>query len=224
MGLAGGVGDMGGDFRCSGLGVMAGFSLEEGVNTMCLGLSGLSLRTTLCLAPPFSGFPFFTSETTAGAGLEIPFCLSPMAEACWAGLNPFTFGATSPAGRLGVTVMPPLSLRIGITLSAVSSVFSDLGEVTLLTPFPTTPFFMGLTTLMGRILSGVTSSTSRLMGMILSLLGSSPGTATLQLLCFSCSLNSGLSSRKTAGTFRGLNSMGELLVELVSIRRSFLVL
>merc|ERR1719414_2574040 len=52
-GLAGGLGDMGGDFRCSGFGVIAGFSPELGGTTMCFGLRGLSLRTTLCLVAPF---------------------------------------------------------------------------------------------------------------------------------------------------------------------------
>ena len=52
-GLAGGLGDMGGDFRCSGFGVIAGFSPEPGGTTMCFGLRGLSLRTTLCLVAPF---------------------------------------------------------------------------------------------------------------------------------------------------------------------------
>merc|ERR1719305_1316272 len=52
-GLAGGVGDIGGDFRCSGFGVIAGFSPELGGTTMCFGLRGLSFRTTFCLLAPF---------------------------------------------------------------------------------------------------------------------------------------------------------------------------
>merc|ERR1719507_2681050 len=52
-GLAGGVGDIGGYFRCSGFGVIAGFSPELGGTTMCLGLRGLSFRTTFCLLAPF---------------------------------------------------------------------------------------------------------------------------------------------------------------------------
>lgn len=103
MGEAGGVGDIGGDFRCSGFGVMADFSAEEGGTTMCLGLRGLSFRTTLCLGLG-SAFPFFRS-IVAGLGWTPFVCLSPMLLACWAGLNPFTLGATRPAGRRGVEVI-----------------------------------------------------------------------------------------------------------------------
>ena len=59
-GLAGGVGDIGGDFRCSGLGVIAGFSVEEGGTTMCLGLRGLNFLTTFCFVVT-SALLFLTS-------------------------------------------------------------------------------------------------------------------------------------------------------------------
>lgn len=120
-----GVGDIGGDFRCSGLGIVAGFSDEVGT-TMFLGLRGLSFLTTVC----FTGS--VDSEFFVSVLLLVPF-LRPIKLACFAGLNPFTLG-TRPVGRLGVIVMSPLSLRMGTIRSGV-----DIGETLLaLLLFPLT--------------------------------------------------------------------------------------
>merc|ERR1712106_791243 len=220
-----GIGDIGGDFRRSGFGIGAGFS-AVGTPTMCFGLKGLNLRTIFCFELGASCFPFLFSTTT---GLLFVPLRRPIILACFVGLNPLTFGA-NPPGRLGVALISPLSLLIGMILSAEFGVFSEL---LLLIPFAIWFNFLGLfsITLIGttRSLVGVASlldgvepltsgSPSRLMGIILSCFGpSSSGIAILQLLCFNCSRNSGLNSLNTAGTFSGLNSSGLLSEVLVSI-------
>merc|ERR1719412_1246693 len=106
-GLLAGTGDIGGDFRCSGFGIVAGFSALD-KPTMCFGLSGLSLRAIVCLVTPFD-----SCLTTLVSGAGAPLVRSPGMPAGL--LNPLTFG-TRPAGRLGVVVMSPLSRLIGITV------------------------------------------------------------------------------------------------------------
>lgn len=59
----------------------------------------------------------------------------------------------------------------------------------------------------GRVLLGERGEESRWIGIILSFPCSS-GIRTLQLDCFSCSLNSGRRSLNTAGTFNGFTSLG----------------
>ena len=153
---------------------------------MCFGLRGLSLRTTLCLAAPFWSLPLPLRTSAGVVGFEAPFCLRPIAFACCTGLKPFTFGAMRPAGLLGVTLeletpfevmlelplevtlAPPFSRRMGITLSLLS----PPSLVTLLF----TPFLETL--LIGLIRSD--SSPSRRIGMILSLEESSSGIATCE--------------------------------------------
>ena len=120
-------------------------------------------------------------------GFEAPFCLRPIAFACCTGLKPFTFGAMRPAGLLGVTLetpfevtlelplelvtlAPPFSLLMGITLSLLSP--PSLLVTLLFTPFLATG-------LIGRTRSDSVSP-SRRIGMILSLEESSSGIATCE--------------------------------------------
>ena len=117
--LEAGSGDIGGDFRWSGLGIGAGFSAELGT-TMCLGLRGLSFLTMPCL--PFSGLSQVLSVSLVLApGLLMDPLRRPriLLLVCFVGLvlKPLTLG-TKPVGRFGVELMSPLSLLIGINRSA----------------------------------------------------------------------------------------------------------
>ena len=99
---------------------------------MCLGLSGLSFLTMPCfeLLLPFSTLSLGLSSDAVGLLEEEILPLLRRPAMLLLVLKPLTLGA-KPTGRFGVELISPLSLLIGITLSA------ELGVLILLLLFRT---------------------------------------------------------------------------------------
>ena len=91
-----GAGDMGGDIRCSGLGAGLGLGEELGT-TMCLGLSGLSLRMTTGFSPPVDAAATGAALSAAVTGLVTAVAL--VAAAAGGLLNPITVGTLRREGK-----------------------------------------------------------------------------------------------------------------------------